>query len=87
MLILERLAPRGATMTAAKRYLEFHRLDDAQIELFTDFEDAFESMFNGHIQHVIQVAVHPSVTHTVAKYRAVRISSIRSFHPAKRWAY
>jgi len=64
------LGPQGSNHDwVAKRYLEFHRLQHAQIELFTDFDDAFEAMFSGHIHYVIQVAVHPSVTSTVAKYR------------------
>lgn len=64
------LGPEGSNHHwVAKRYLAFHHLHQAQIELFTDFDDAFASMFNGHIHHIIQVAVHPSVTSTVAKYR------------------
>lgn len=70
MLIFATLGPAGSNHDwVTKRYLEFHRLSDAQIELFSDFDDAFEAMFNGRIHHVIQVAVHPSVTTTVAKYR------------------
>ncbi len=70
MLIFGTLGPAGSNHDwVAKRYLEFHRLREAQIELFSNFDDAFEAMFNGDLHHVIQVAVHPSVTTTVAKYR------------------
>ncbi|WP_089933878.1 hypothetical protein [Candidatus Entotheonella palauensis] len=70
MLIFGTLGPAGSNHDwVVKRYLEFHHLDHTRIELFTDFDDAFEAMFSGRIHHVIQVAVHPSVTTTVAKYR------------------
>ncbi len=70
MLIFGTLGPEGSNHDwVVKRYLEFHRLPQAQIALFADFDDAFEAMFKGSIHHVIQVAVHPSVTRTVAKYR------------------
>ena len=70
MLIFGTLGPAGSNHDwVARRYLDFHRLQQAQIELFTDFDAAFDAMFNGRIHHVLQVAVHPSVTETVAKYR------------------
>ncbi len=70
MLIFGTLGPAGSNHDwIAKRYLDFHGLPDAQIELFSDFDDAFDAMFQGRIHHVIQVAVHPSVTSTVARYR------------------
>ncbi len=70
MLIFGTLGPAGSNHDwVAKRYLDFHGLPDAQIELFSDFDDAFDAMFQGRIHHVIQVAVHPSVTSTVARYR------------------
>ncbi len=70
MLTFGTLGPEGSNHDwVAKRYLAFHRLQHAHIELFTDFDEAFASLFNGRIHHVIQVAVHPSVPSTVAKYR------------------
>jgi hypothetical protein len=70
MLTFGTLGPEGSNHDwVVKQYLAFHRLRNAQIDLFTDFDDAFRAMFNGQIQHVIQVAVHPSVINTVAKYR------------------
>ncbi|ETW96302.1 MAG: hypothetical protein ETSY1_27160 [Candidatus Entotheonella factor] len=70
MLIFGTLGPAGSNHDwVTQRYLDFHRLSRARIELFSDFDDAFEAMFRGQIHHVIQVAVHPSVTSTVAKYR------------------
>ena len=70
MLIFGTLGPAGSNHDwVAKRYLDIHRLAAAQIKLFMDFDAAFDAMFQGQVHHVIQVAVHPSVTHTVAKYR------------------
>lgn len=70
MLRFGTLGPQGSNHDwVTKRYLEFHPLLHAKIELFTDFDAAFDAMFNGRIHRVIQVAVHPSVASTVAKYR------------------
>lgn len=70
MLTFGTLGPAGSNHDwVAKRYLDFHGLRQVHIELFTEFDEAFDALFNGQIHHVIQVAVHPSVPHTVAKYR------------------
>lgn len=70
MLTFGTLGPAGSNHDwVAKRYLKFHGLQQTQIELFTAFDAAFDALFHGQIHHVIQVAVHPSVTSTVAKYR------------------
>ncbi|MCG8509942.1 MAG: hypothetical protein MI741_12010 [Rhodospirillales bacterium] len=70
MLIFGTLGPSGSNHDwVARRYLGFHGLDDARIELFADFDEAIEAMLGGNVNHVIQVAVHPSVAATVARYR------------------
>lgn len=70
MLTFGTLGPEGSNHDwVTKQYLAFHRLRQAHIKLFTDFDEAFASLFTGRIHHVIQVAVHPSVTSTVAIYR------------------
>lgn len=70
MLIFGTLGPEGSNHDwVAKQYLAFHRLRATMIKLFTDFDEAFDAMFNGRVDYVLQVAVHPSVTSTVAKYR------------------
>ncbi len=70
MLIFGTLGPAGSNHDwVAKRYLEFHGLDEARVELFADFDAAFDAMLRGDAHHVIQVAVHPSVTGSVARYR------------------
>lgn len=70
MLIFGTLGPAGSNHDwVVQRYLEFHQLRHAQIQLFMDFDDAFQALFERQLHHIIQVAVHPSVTTTVAKYR------------------
>ena len=70
MLIFGTLGPAGSNHDwVARRYLAFHGLDDARVALFADFDAAFESLLRGGVHHVIQVAVHPSVTGSVARYR------------------
>jgi hypothetical protein len=70
MLRFATLGPQGSNHEwVTTRYLEFHRLHDARVALFPDFDAAFESMLRGDTQHVIQVAVHSSVATTVARYR------------------
>lgn len=70
MLIFGTLGPEGSNHDwVAKRYLDFHGLADARIELYMDFDDAIDAMLRGDTHHVIQVAVHPSVPTTVARYR------------------
>lgn len=70
MLIFGTLGPTGSNHEwVTKRYLAFHQLHHTRIELFMNFDDAFQAMFDGYVHYIIQVAVHPSVTSTVAKYR------------------
>ena len=70
MLIFGTLGPSGSNHDwVAKRYLAFHGLDDAEVELFADFDTAIRSMLSGKVHYVIQVAVHTSVTDIVARYR------------------
>ena len=47
----------------------FHHLDNATVTLFSAFESAFDALLDSTVDFVLQVAVHPSVTETVARYR------------------
>lgn len=70
MLVFATLGPAGSNHDwVAQRYLAFHGLADARLELHADFDQAFESLLTGNADHVIQVAVHASVPETVARYR------------------
>lgn len=65
------LGPAGSNHDwVAARYLAFHGLtDDATVVVFPDFDLAFGALLAKEIDFVLQVAVHPSVTKTVAHYR------------------
>lgn len=70
MLAFGTLGPAGSNHAwVARRYMTFHDHDRARLELFPDFEQAFDALLAGAIDLVIQVAVHPSVTNTVARLR------------------
>lgn len=70
MLVFGTLGPAGSNHAwVAERYLNFHGLDNARIELFAEFDQAFTRMIAGELDHIIQVAVHGSVTDMVARYR------------------
>lgn len=51
-----------------RRYIEFRRLDGAEVKLFADFDAAFEALVVGTIDFLLQVSVHPSHTDMVARY-------------------
>lgn len=64
------LGPEGSNHHwVAQRYLAFHDLVAARIALFEDFDAAFAALLAGQANFVLQVAVHPSVTDTVARLR------------------
>ena len=70
MLVFGTLGPAGSNHEwVARRYLDFHGLDCARVEVFSDFDQAFQRLFAGDVDHIIQVAVHASVPSTVARYR------------------
>ena len=69
-LVFATLGPPGSNHDwVARRYLEFHALSDARVDLFQDFDQAFHALLNGDAAHVIQAAVHPSATDSVARHR------------------
>ena len=79
MLIFGTLGPAGSNHEwVARRYLAFHGLDAARIELFVNFDAAFASLLRGDLQHVIQAAVHPAAAASVGRYRG-RAHIIDSF--------
>lgn len=53
-----------------RRYLAFHGLDArAQVELVHDFAVGAEAVLNGRADFMVQCAVHPATTATVARFR------------------
>lgn len=68
MLTFATLGPAGSNHElVTQAYLHFHGLDDAAIVLVESFADALALMAAGEVAHVIQVAVHPETTGTVAR--------------------
>lgn len=68
MLTFATLGPEGSNhQLVARHYLDLHELRDARIVLVDDFDRALEAMVSGDVDHIIQVAVHPSATATVAR--------------------
>ena len=67
MIIFATLGPTGSNHElVTKRYLALHGLDDVNIVLIEDFNDALRRMEVGEVDFIIQVAVHPPATETVA---------------------
>ncbi|MFP3550794.1 hypothetical protein SB861_08760 [Paraburkholderia sp. SIMBA_049] len=71
MLRFMTLGPSGSNHEfVTARYLKFHGLEDkASVELVLDFDAAAQAVIRGDADYLIQVAVHPSTTEIVAKFR------------------
>ncbi|WMY07283.1 hypothetical protein [Paraburkholderia phenoliruptrix] len=71
MLRFMTLGPSGSNHEfVTARYLEFHGLTGkASVELVLDFDTAAKAVIKGDADYLIQVAVHPSTTEIVAKFR------------------
>ena len=68
MLTFATLGPQGSNHElVTQNYLAFHGLAESQIVLVDDFAKALDLMVAGQVQHIVQVAVHPQTTGTVAK--------------------
>lgn len=81
MLTFATLGPAGSNHELVTRaYLAFHGRTDARIVLVESFATAIEMMVAKEVDHVIQVAVHPSTTETVARaYFRHRIHVVDTF--------
>mgnify|MGYP000331990092 CR=1 FL=1 len=71
MQVFATLGPSGSNHDyVARRYLAFHGLEGAaRVELFPAFRDAFEALFSGRADYILQAAVHPDAARSVAIYR------------------
>lgn len=71
MLRFITLGPSGSNHEfVTARYLKHLGIDHlATIELVLDFHDAAQSVIDGDADYIVQVAVHPSTTNMVARYR------------------
>jgi hypothetical protein len=62
------LGPEGSNHElVAKHYLSLHEQHDAQIALVSDFAVALELLVRDEVDHILQVAVHPTTTTLVAQ--------------------
>lgn len=62
------LGPEGSNHElVTKHYLSFHGQHDAQIMLVSDFTAALDMLVCGNVDHILQVAVHPTTTTLVAQ--------------------
>ena len=67
-LIFATLGPAGSNHEyVTERYLALHGLEDSEIRLVDDFAAGLAMMSSGEVDFIVQVAVHPDATDTVAK--------------------
>ena len=68
MLTFATSGPAGSNHEfVTERYLAFHGVEAANVVLIADFDDALRLLADGAADFVVQVAVHPAATDTVAK--------------------
>lgn len=68
-VIFVTLGPAGSNHElVTRRYLDFHRLESAVVELVPDFDEAVARVLDGRADHLVQVAVHPAVPRTVGAH-------------------
>jgi hypothetical protein len=68
-IIFVTLGPAGSNHElVTRRYLEFHRLERAIVELVPDFDEGVTRVLDGLADHLVQVAVHPAVARTVGAH-------------------
>lgn len=64
------LGPAGSNHElVTRRYIDFHAIEDARIELVLDFSEAIKMILDHRVDHIVQAAVHPATTKTVAAYK------------------
>jgi hypothetical protein len=69
MLTFATLGPGGSNHElVTRRYLAFHGLRDARIDLVLDFDDAFDRLRLRQVDFIVQVAVHPETATVVGRH-------------------
>lgn len=64
------LGPEGSNHDfVTRQYVRFHGMDDAQVIVFPDFDQAFAAFKRDELDFIVQVAVHPATTEMVARHR------------------
>lgn len=63
------LGPSGSNHELiAKRYLQMRCSDEGSIELFSQFEDAFQALIAGQVSHLLQCTAHATHSDCVGRY-------------------
>ncbi len=66
MIIFATLGPAGTNHEfVTRRYIGLHKIDDAHIELVSDFKTAADGLLRGSYDFVVQCAVHPDTPRTL----------------------
>jgi hypothetical protein len=81
------LGPSGTCHeNALQRYLEFQCLEDAHVELVTDFNEGLERVHDEQNSYLVQCSAHPDV-HTITERYRQEVFVIDTFiYPAKEMA-
>jgi hypothetical protein len=70
MPVITTLGPAGSNHEwVTRRYLDFHGIADARIDLVLDFDDAVQRVLDGRADHIVQCAAHAAVARTVGAHR------------------
>jgi hypothetical protein len=72
-IVFATLGPAGTNHElVTRRFIAFHQLTSARIELVNDFAQAIAGLRRGDFDYVVQCAVHPDTPHTLgANFRDV----------------
>jgi hypothetical protein len=73
VIVFATLGPSGTNHElVTRRYIDFHGIEQARIELVDDFGQAMDGLRAGRVDYVIQCAVHPDTADTMgANFRDV----------------
>ena len=68
MVVFATLGPAGTNHElVTRRFLDFHGIADARIELVSDFKEAIAGLRDGSFDYVVQCAVHPDTPATLGE--------------------
>ncbi|HSP31828.1 MAG TPA: hypothetical protein VLO13_07470 [Halomonas sp.] len=68
-MLIATLGPSGNNHELiAQRYLKMRGAGEGSIELFSQFEDAFQALINGQVSHVLQCTAHFTYSDCVGRY-------------------
>jgi hypothetical protein len=69
MITFATLGPAGTNHEfVTRRYIRLHEIDDARVELVSDFKSAADGLLRGNYDFVVQCAVHPDTPCTLGSH-------------------